>query len=161
MPKNQKGFTIIELIVVIAIIAVLAAVVLVNVQGYIAKARNAKRLSDITGYIKALTLYYADNSSYPNGSLCCLGSVANNGNPTGSSCGSGCAANAALASYIPGAPGANLIVNGAVQPYWYDMKNSNKQYSLYYTLEGLNQSCGAGYNNGGFSGYTYCKYDSQ
>ena len=33
--KNKKGFTIIELIIVIAIIAVLAAIVLVNVTQYI------------------------------------------------------------------------------------------------------------------------------
>ncbi len=39
--NKQKGFTIIELIVVIAIIAVLAAVVMVNVTQYIAKGRDA------------------------------------------------------------------------------------------------------------------------
>jgi prepilin-type N-terminal cleavage/methylation domain-containing protein len=39
--NKQKGFTIIELIVVIAIIAVLAAIVLVNVTQYIAKSRDA------------------------------------------------------------------------------------------------------------------------
>ena len=39
--NKQKGFTIIELIVVIAIIAVLAAIVLVNVTQYIAKGKNA------------------------------------------------------------------------------------------------------------------------
>jgi len=38
---GDKGFTIIELIVVIAIIAVLAAIVLVNVTAYIAKGRDA------------------------------------------------------------------------------------------------------------------------
>lgn len=39
--NKTKGFTIIELIVVIAIIAVLAAIVLVNVTQYIAKGRDA------------------------------------------------------------------------------------------------------------------------
>jgi len=39
--KSQKGFTIIELIVVISIIAVLAAIVLVNVTQYINKGRDA------------------------------------------------------------------------------------------------------------------------
>ncbi|MFH1968304.1 MAG: prepilin-type N-terminal cleavage/methylation domain-containing protein [bacterium] len=39
--KSGAGFTIIELIVVIAIIAVLAAIVLVNVTSYIAKSRDA------------------------------------------------------------------------------------------------------------------------
>lgn len=39
--QNQKGFTIIELIVVIAIIAVLAGIVLVNVTSYINKGKDA------------------------------------------------------------------------------------------------------------------------
>ena len=39
--KIQKGFTIIELIVVIAIIAILAAIVLVNVTQYISKGNGS------------------------------------------------------------------------------------------------------------------------
>jgi len=39
--KSKKGFTIIELIVVIAIIAVLAGIVLINVTQYINKGKNA------------------------------------------------------------------------------------------------------------------------
>ena len=39
--NKQKGFTIIELIVVIAIIAVLAAIVMVNVTKYIAQGKDA------------------------------------------------------------------------------------------------------------------------
>ena len=41
MNKTQRGFTIIELIVVIAIIAVLATIVMINVTGYIAKSKDA------------------------------------------------------------------------------------------------------------------------
>jgi len=64
--KSGAGFTLIELIVVIAIIAVLSAIVLVNVNGYTAKARDARRRADITQIQKALEMYYADNSRYPN-----------------------------------------------------------------------------------------------
>jgi len=45
--NKQRGFTIIELIVVIAIIAILAAIVLVNVTVYINKAKDAAIKSDI------------------------------------------------------------------------------------------------------------------
>ena len=45
--NKSKGFTIIELIVVIAIIAILAAIVLVNVTVYINKAKDAAIKSDI------------------------------------------------------------------------------------------------------------------
>ena len=39
--NRSKGFTIIELLVVVAIIAVLAAIVLINVTSYIAKGKDA------------------------------------------------------------------------------------------------------------------------
>jgi prepilin-type N-terminal cleavage/methylation domain-containing protein len=45
--KIQKGFTIIELVVVIAIIAILAAIVLINVAGYINKGKDAAIKSDM------------------------------------------------------------------------------------------------------------------
>jgi type II secretion system protein G len=66
MPKHfERGFTIIELIVVIAIISLLASIVLTNVNGYMAKARDAKRMSDIDQISKALYMYYAQNSNMP------------------------------------------------------------------------------------------------
>ena len=64
--KNKnKGFTVIELIVVIAIIAVLSAIVLFNVNVYIAKSRDAKRVADIASIQKALEMYYSDKGYYP------------------------------------------------------------------------------------------------
>ena len=39
--KIQRGFTLIELVVVVSVISVLAAIVLVNVGGYINKSRDA------------------------------------------------------------------------------------------------------------------------
>ena len=39
--KTKKGFTLIEMVLVIAIIVILAAVLVMNVGGYVARARNA------------------------------------------------------------------------------------------------------------------------
>lgn len=60
-----KGFTIIELIVVIATIAVLAAVIISNVNQYAAKARDAKRAADTKNILKALMMFQADNGCVP------------------------------------------------------------------------------------------------
>jgi prepilin-type N-terminal cleavage/methylation domain-containing protein len=62
---NQKGFTIVELIVVVATIAVLAAIVLTNVNQYAAKARDAKRIADTKNILKALMMYQADYGCVP------------------------------------------------------------------------------------------------
>lgn len=61
----KRGFTLIELLVVIAIIGILASVILASLDTARAKARDAKRLSDVHQIQAALAMYYADNGSYP------------------------------------------------------------------------------------------------
>ena len=62
--KNQKGFTIIELIVVIAIIAILAAIVLINVSQYVAKAKVAGIKSDLKQLSTSAGAYFSSNGTY-------------------------------------------------------------------------------------------------
>jgi len=57
MNKN-KGFTIIELIVVIAIIAVLASIVLVNVTQYINKGKNAAIKGNLSSAMVNAATYF-------------------------------------------------------------------------------------------------------
>ena len=59
--NKQKGFTIIELIVVIAIIAVLAGIVLVNVTSYINKSKDAAIKGNMAGMITNAAVYYDAN----------------------------------------------------------------------------------------------------
>ena len=63
--NKQKGFTLIELLVVIAIIGILASIVLVPLSGARAKARDAKRESDIRQISLAMEMYYDENTQYP------------------------------------------------------------------------------------------------
>ncbi|MDI6603090.1 MAG: type II secretion system protein [Patescibacteria group bacterium] len=63
-PSN-RGFTLIELLVVIAIISLLASVVLVNLQGAKAKARDSIRKQDLRTIQMALELYHISYGKYP------------------------------------------------------------------------------------------------
>ena len=65
MTKNTKGFTLVELLAVIAIIGILASIVVGGLQNARASGRDGKRISDIKNIQLHLALYYNDNVKYP------------------------------------------------------------------------------------------------
>lgn len=65
MVKSRSGFTIVELLIVIVVIAILAAISVVAYTGVQQRANNAKTLSAVNAYVKALNLYKADHGQYP------------------------------------------------------------------------------------------------
>lgn len=63
--RNKKGFTLIEVLIVVAIVGILASVVLVGLGPVQKRGRDARRISDLRQAQTGLELYYNKNGSYP------------------------------------------------------------------------------------------------
>jgi general secretion pathway protein G len=62
---RARGFTLIEIMVVVIIIGLLAAVIVPQIMSRVDEARVTKAKSDIRSLETALTLFRLDNSKYP------------------------------------------------------------------------------------------------
>lgn len=63
--RYKKGFTLVELLVVIAIIGILATLLLLQLNTARGKARDTKRIGDITQIRTAVELFYDECGLYP------------------------------------------------------------------------------------------------
>lgn len=116
--RNQAGFTIVELLIVIVVIGILAALVLNTFQGVQARARDTERRTDVNSIATQLEAYYADFGHYPDGSAA-------------STCGDGtesCALNVltnrgldAEALNDPNGNAINIGAQGTDNEYYYDV----------------------------------------
>ena len=81
--KLSKGFTLLELLIVIAILGVLAALLTGNFFTSLKKGRDAKRKGDLEQITRALEMYYEDKKTYPLTANLTFGSQLCETNPCG------------------------------------------------------------------------------
>lgn len=63
--QKVKGFTLLELMVVIVILGILASLVVPNLMGNLDKANLQKAVQDINALETSITMYKMDNYNYP------------------------------------------------------------------------------------------------
>jgi len=62
--KNKKGFTLVELLVVVAIIGILAAIAIPQFAAYRIRAYNSSSQSDLRNWKTTMEASFADNQAY-------------------------------------------------------------------------------------------------
>ncbi len=73
MLEKKKGFTLIEILIVVAIIAIIGTLAVLAVNSARSKQRDATRLSNVRQMQSALEDYFNENNEYPGGELMPLG----------------------------------------------------------------------------------------
>jgi prepilin-type N-terminal cleavage/methylation domain-containing protein len=143
--KKQRGFTIVELIVVVATIAVLSALIVSNVNQYIVKARDTKRKVDMRTLKMALNLYIGNHGTFPPASGAGCGTGINGADQTIPLA----LKNDKLLSTMPKVPSAVADCGDDYYMWTYDV--SNKRIGL---LTKLERPCTGYPDCGGFSPIT-------
>lgn len=155
MRKSVRGFTIVELLIVIVVIAILAAITIVAYNGVQKRAINTARLTEVEAWQKQFLLYYAANGAAVSGftnQYFCLGSGFPSGKCRNYTLAVGAttyaeSANTALMTALKSATGSlptgnRQPVGNYIGPYVY-IWSDNSGFSLYSFFDGGATSCPA------------------
>lgn len=120
--KTYRGFTLLELLLVVAMIAMLLATVGFNMFAGLAKGRDSRRLQDIKDIQKALQLTFITDKAYPKYTT----EIALDGSD---------ALNALLLGRGDSMAAIKDPINDATYKYWYRSDASGITYQLRFCLE--------------------------
>ena len=146
----RRGFTIVELLIVIVVIGILAAITIVAFNGVQQRAQNTARLSSGQQAIKLVKAYVATNGTYPSlGTTCLTPTCTTYAGVLDGSDRSGLDTNLKTIGTVPAvAPAADkfsgIWYNTRATTATFDGDGSHRIVLLMYWLSGQNQDCGAG-----------------
>jgi type IV pilus assembly protein PilE len=69
-PPSSRGFTLIELMVTVAIVGILAAVAVPSYSAYIQRSRVPPALDGLSAYFTRMEQRFQDSGNYANGAAC-------------------------------------------------------------------------------------------
>jgi prepilin-type N-terminal cleavage/methylation domain-containing protein len=141
MLRKQKGFTIVELLIVIVVIAILAAVTIVSFNGIQQRARLTQVQTGIGQYVKALMQYAVENNAYPIGantsSMACFDGVPDCFTGSAPSAPASAALSAAMKKYLPQDPVLPPTTADSILMQW----ASTPKFYIYFLQDGANSEC--------------------
>lgn len=156
---NRAGFTLTELLVVLAIISVLSGIVLVNVNQARNKGKNARAVADVSQYLTGLALARERdaNGRYPvSTSMSCLGGTECWWGGA-SSFGPNSTVTNALTPVMTSLP-SSIDRVGNYQGYSYQSNSTGTTYTIRWFLYGEGRNCEIGTRTGNTSGVSLCQY---
>jgi prepilin-type N-terminal cleavage/methylation domain-containing protein len=139
--RSHSGFTLIEILIVVAIIAILSSVVLVGLGPTQQSGRDARRLSDLHEIQTGLELYYSKCGFYPGNANCVSSTSVGYSGMSSALTGSGIGV-----SSVPQDPTAG-------HTYYYGTDNVGSSYLLMAILENKNNSAFVNYSAPSAAGF--------
>ena len=148
MKKNTHGFSLVELLIVVAIVALIGVFAAVAVNSARSKQRDATRIANVRQLQSALEDYFNENNTYPEGQLLPLGDAAQSACLSISGFRSDCSSeNAVFLNYVSGTypdglTGAVTCGDPARKAFCYTQQEEGDSYVIHFELENALNAAG-------------------
>jgi len=128
--KKNKGFTLVELLIVISIMGILTVVGAASFKTVQLKSRDVRRKNDLGSISKALNMYYNDIGSFPHGTPDINGMIKSVG------IGFSAAVNGSITTYMVEMP---RETTKGIEDYYY-ISTTGKSFKIFVNLENKEDS---------------------